>query len=186
MTKFFFFLASLIFFTLSACSTEESIQRLSTNKAYFLKEWPDSSYVQAIDSIVAAEPLKKEAKEKKTNIILNANPLPMLATPKAKVPTSVQESKSTQTKQTLKKQESFTERFASAITKWQSDPQNVNLYKTVPVKNGENAIELLTRVYGKEAKKLPKFYTLSVLQSLNPGVSVDKPASGSSLKIPKL
>ena len=78
------------------------------------------------------------------------------------------------------------DRFANSISKWQSDPNNSALYKTISAKENEDVIELLARVYGKEAKKLPRFYTMSVLQSLNPGISMDKPGAGAQVRIPKL
>jgi len=169
---------------LSACSSEERTPVLALNSKIFLKEWPDSAYVQSIDSIIAAEPIKKQANEKKTNIILNASPTNS-AVSQTKPSKPIQQEASKPKSKAIQS-ESFMDRFANSISKWQSDPNNSALYKTISAKENEDVIELLARVYGKEAKKLPRFYTMSVLQSLNPGISMDKPGAGAQVRIPKL
>ena len=175
--------SSLFILLFAACSNDVQTPTLSTNKPYFLKEWPDSAYIKNIDSIIAAEPVKKQLQEKKTNIVLNAS------TPTLKLPTQKKsETKLTEKTQTTKPQQkqSFAESFANAISKWQSDPNNATLYTTIQAKESEDILQLLARTYGKEAKKLPRFYTLSVLQSLNPGVSLEAPNAGDKIRIPKL
>lgn len=167
------------------CSSESNTPTLATNKPYFLKEWPDKAYVQSIDSIIAAEPVKQVSKEKKTNIVLNAAPTTQII-PSEK-PTKTEKTGAVKTKKTATlNKESFTEAFAKAISKWQSDPNNGSLYTSISVLEGEDAMALLARIYGKEAKKLPRFYTLSVLQSLNPGVSLENPTAGEKIRIPKI
>lgn len=192
---FFFYFCSMniglkisvpLFFLLilSACSSEERTPVLALNSKIFLKEWPDSAYVQSIDSIIAAEPIKKQANEKKTNIILNASPTNS-AVSQTKPSKPIQQEASKPKSKAIQS-ESFMDRFANSISKWQSDPNNSALYKTISAKENEDVIELLARIYGKEAKKLPRFYTMSVLQSLNPGISMDKPGAGAQVRIPKL
>lgn len=183
MKTLIFAFSSLSILLIAACSNDAQTPTLSTNKPYFLKEWPDSAYIKNIDSIIAAEPVKQQLQEKKTNIVLNAS-TPTLRLPTQKKPDPKPVEK-TQTTKPQKKQ-SFAESFANAISKWQSDPNNTSLYTTIQAKEGEDVIQILVRIYGKEAKKLPRFYTLSVLQSLNPGVSLEAPNAGDKIRIPKL
>lgn len=175
---------------LAACGSDSSFEHLEIGKKYVLLEWPDSAYVASLDSVLKAEPLKKDTVDTRPNLVLNAFKAPSLA-----LPGNSKDSKKAQTasKGTPKadtpakpKQAPFAERFASAISKWQSDPSNKSLYINVTVKEGEDAMAALARTYGKEAKTLPRFYALSVLQSLNPGVSVEHPEAGQTLRLPRL
>ena len=61
--------------------------------------------------------------------------------------------------------------MASALSKWQSDPSNSQLYRVVNADASEDLFHLLSRAYGKDATKLPAS-SRSSLQSVNPGVSV--------------
>jgi hypothetical protein len=45
---------------------------------------------------------------------------------------------------------------------------------------------LLLRVYGSEAKKVPKFVSESMIKQLNPGIDVSSFAEGDMVLLPKL
>ena len=74
----------------------------------------------------------------------------------------------------------------NALSAMQSDPTNAAKYRTVTAKAGEDLFALLSRAYGMDASKLPRFYTLSALQSVNPGVKLEHLNGGESVRIPKL
>lgn len=178
------FLAALL-----GCGNEEFVPRTELGKKYPLLDFPDSAYVASLDSILAAEPLKKSAKDSnKTELVLSGNKAPKLALPATKKAEPKQKSGTTSktADAAAKPKESFAERFSKAVERWQSDPNNKALYVTTEAKEGEDAIAALSRLYGKEARQLPRFYTLSVLQALNPGTSVESPAAGDVLKLPKV
>lgn len=177
---------------LVGCGEQEFVPQTKLGKKYPLLEWPDSAYVASLDSILAAEPLKKASKDSnKTELVLGGGKAPMLALPAAKKAEPKPQKAATESKPqtTTTKQKagaSFTERFSRALDRWQSDPNNKSLYVTTEARPGEDAIAALSRVYGREARQLPRFYTLSVLQALNPGISVENPAAGDVLKLPKV
>lgn len=182
----------LALLALVGCGDPEFVPQTKLGKRYPLLEWPDSAYVASLDSILAAEPLKKSAKDSnKTELVLSGNKAPMLALPatkkaEAKPQKAGAEAKPQTSTAKQKSSASFTERFSKALDRWQSDPNNKSLYVTTEARAGEDAIAALSRVYGKEARQLPRFYTLSVLQALNPGISVESPAAGDVLKLPKI
>ena len=74
----------------------------------------------------------------------------------------------------------------NALGALQSDPTNTSKYKTVSAKDGENLFALLSRAYGQDATKLPRFYTLSTLQSVNPGVKLEHLNAGDQVRVPNL
>lgn len=174
---------------LVACGNDSSFEHLEIGKKYVLLEWPDSAYVASLDSVLKAEPLRKDTVDTRPNISLNAFEAPTLALPKTGKQAKAEKAKQPRPADADKPKQAtkpFAERFASAISKWQSDPSNRSLYITVTVKDGEDAMAALVRTYGKEAKTLPRFYALSVLQSLNPGVSVEHPEAEQTLRLPRL
>ncbi len=205
-TRYFglwFVLFFLCIGSFGGCDTPEiAAERLEIGKPYVLTDWPDSSYVQSLDSVLAAEPLKKADSTERTNIVLNSgslnsddllpNKFSLNAKPSnnrketenhAKAKVAKQEKKSTNKNISA---EIFAGRFSEAISQWQSDPNNKNLYVEVIVQNGENALDAMARIYGNGAKRLPKFYALSALQSLNPGISVENPKAGAIIRLPKM
>lgn len=177
---------------LTACGNDSSFEHLEIGKRYVLTDWPDSAYVASLDSVLKAEPVK-QGEEAKMNLVLNNSfkapslvGLPGSKTAKNAKPANNASNAPKADTPAKPKQAPFAERFASAISKWQSDPSNKSLYINITVKDGEDAIAALIRTYGKDAKTLPRFYALSVLQSLNPGVSVEHPEAGQTLRLPKL
>lgn len=182
MKRRFVFLMVPFFF---ACEGQDEIEFLEVGKRYPLVDFPDSAYVASLDSILAAEPVKKKDSVK-TNIVLNSFTPPKLSLPQEASQKSDQKSKKSEGKKVKTGEKPFVERFGEAVSRWQSDPSNKALYVSVEVREGEDALSVLQRLYGNEVRKLPRFYTLSVLQSLNPGISVEHPAEGGVIKLPKI
>lgn len=170
------------------------------NKKMPLTEWPDSTYIADLDSILALEPLKKQDKNK-PSIAMNTFKAPNFILPssvtgkkpekgtKADQGTRTDSGKSGQTASKSAKNnsaENFANQFTQALSALQSDPSNANLYKVVEAKEGEDLFKLLKRTYGAGAQSLPRFYVLSTLQSVNPGVMLEHLNAGDKVRVPKL
>ena len=87
---------------------------------------------------------------------------------------------------TTKKVDPFPNRFMQALEKWQSDPSNPSLYVSVIALENEDLFQLMGRFYKTNTSVLPKFFITSALQSVNPGVSVEKIKAGDSIRLPRL
>lgn len=186
------FLLSLSFaLFLMACGQEAPTAKvIVVDKKMPLLEWPDSNYVNSLDSILALEPLK--APEKK-DVAMALRPF---STQSLVQPTKKKD-KSSKTAQTGKSgapknsapaynAETFVAKFSTALSAFQSDPSNASLYKSVEVKDGEDLVKLLKRTYGGVAANLPRFYVLSALQSVNPGVALERLSPGDKVRVPRL
>lgn len=175
----------------SACSgqNDNTEERLKINQKYFLESWPDSAYIAELDSILKAEPLKPNADSERTELTIYSGAIPTISLPGQKKPVKQtnpagQEPKAKQAKAS-KNAEHFADNFMNALSAMQSDPTNAAKYRTVTAKAGEDLFALLSRAYGMDASKLPRFYTLSALQSVNPGVKLEHLNGGESVRIPK-
>src|SRR5574344_247491 len=196
---------------ISACSENTApVPRLKLNYRYNLKFWPDKAYIDALDSVLKAEPVKKDTAAAGTEIMINTHRIPTFTLPAnrhiltkaelegkepgagqtppgatGKPAVSIPPSK-TKALASGDETEAFADKFASALSKWQSDPSNSQLYRVVNADASEDLFHLLSRAYGKDATKLPRFFTLSSLQSVNPGVSVEHLKKGDAVRIPRL
>jgi hypothetical protein len=181
---------------LCACTPEsEPRERLQLNVRYNLDSWPDSLYIASLDSVLNAEPVKKDSDSNKTEISINTRNMPIISLPhsretKAEGKSAVAKSDSRNTVRTestpaTPQSEAFANRFSAVLANWQSDPANPQFYQIVKANEGEDLFQVLTRTYGKEASRLPRFYTLSTLQSVNPGVSLEHLKKGDAIRIPR-
>jgi len=174
----------------SACSEQNdgSEGRLKINQKYFLESWPDSVYIAELDSILKAEPIKANADSDRTELTIYSGAIPTISLP-GKKPAKQTNVSGQQTKakpvKVEKSAEHFADNFMNALSAMQSDPTNSAKYRTVTAKSGEDLFALLSRAYGNDASKLPRFYTLSALQSVNPGVKLEHLNGGESVRIPK-
>ena len=149
-----------------------------------------------LDSILALEPIKK-SNENEANINMNVFEAPVF-----KLPGSVTGKKEASTKanhagksagakqaaapKTDNSAEAFADKFATALSKLQSDPSNASLYKTVTANEGDDLFKLLKRTYGAGVQGLPRFYVLSALQSVNAGVVLEHLNAGDKVRVPKI
>lgn len=176
----------------SGCSEAPDENPLEVNKKYTLESWPDENYIAELDSILKAEPLKPDADKEKTALTIYSGAMPTIKLPgEKKAP--IQKPSEKQTAETgqgkasaTQKAERFADRFMNALSELQSDPSNTAKYRTVSAKAGENLFALLSRAYGNDATKLPKFYTLSALQSVNPNVRLEHLEAGDNVRLPVL
>ena len=197
--RFFNNLIALTAVLLVGCKSEPPHATIvEINKKMPLVEWPDSLYIAELDSILALEPIKKQDKNK-PNIAMNAFKAPNFILPSSV--TGKKESpekranrpvKSTGEKlggpsaKTDNSAEVFADKFTSALSRLQSDPSNTNLYRSVEANEGEDLFKLLKRTYGAGVQNLPRFYVLSTLQSVNPGVKLEHLNAGDKVRVPKL
>lgn len=201
MKSIFYLFFSAIVFSIIACGNDAPQKSIiEVNKKMPLLEWPDSVYIAALDSILALEPVKKDAKNK-PNIAMNAHKAPTFMLPGSV--TGKKDTKKTsrdmrkgesagkglpasqQTKGFGSGAEAFSDKFLNAMSALQSDPNNKNLYKVV-IANDEDLTTLLKRTYGAGAQNLPRFYVLSTLQSVNPGVMLEHLHAGDKVRVPKI
>ena len=189
---------SLLVGLLCACKSEPPVATIVVvDKKVPLAEWPDSLYIADLDSILALEPIKKKDKNQ-PSIAMNTFKAPNFILPSSVTgKKSASESKGNQgsrtgeTKQATKSTrdnsaENFANQFTQALSALQSDPSNAKLYKVVESRDGEDLFQLLKRTYGAGAQSLPRFYVLSTLQSVNPGVMLEHLNAGDKVRVPKL
>ncbi len=186
---------------LAACKPEPPVATIVVvNKKMPLVEWPDSTYIADLDSILALEPLKKQDKNK-PSIAMNTFKAPNFILPSSvtgkkpeKGPKADQGTRTGSGKpgpaatQPRKDNsaENFANQFTQALSALQSDPSNSKLYRVVESRDGEDLFQLLRRTYGAGAQSLPRFYVLSTLQSVNPGVMLEHLNAGDKVRIPRL
>ena len=182
---------------LVACGNDAPVAKIIvTDQKMPLTEWPDSAYIASLDSILALEPIKKNAEnEAKINMNVFEAPtfkLPGSVTGKKDSPKANHAGKSAGSKQanmakaTDNSAEVFADKFATALSKLQSDPSNASLYKTVEAKDGDDLFKLLSRTFGAGVYSLPRFYVLSTLQSVNAGVMLEHLNAGDKVRVPRI
>lgn len=189
---------------LSACNDERPVAKIIVvDQKMPLIEWPDSIYVNSLDSILALEPVKKKDHKEDVNLTFNSKNAPIFKLPPS-VTGKKDDSKATRPsagKQAResgkaapqgrsddvsgKKAEAFSDRFVNAMSALQSDPNNASLYKMVTA-NDEDLSKLLRRTYGAGSQTLPLFFVKSALQTVNPGINLDNLNAGDKVKVPKI
>jgi len=188
---------------LLACEKDHpTIKIIEVNKKMVLEEWPDSNYIASLDSILALEPVKKGKDSADVKLTMNAFKAPVFKLPPSvtspnsknvpqkntaqKPKNEKNVAKNTQESKQNHSAENFVAKFSNALSALQSDPANKSLYKTVTVNDGEDLFKLLRRTYGAGTQNLPRFYVLSSLQSVNPGVSLEHLNAGDKVRVPRL
>ena len=202
MKHLFFLLETAIFaslaFSLGACKGEPPKATIvEIDKKMPLLEWPDSAYVNNLDSILASEPVKK-TDANKPSIAMNAHEAPKFILPgsvtgKKEAPKSARKpgdgkvaGKSALAGNPDNGAEAFMDKFSRALSALQSDPSNASLYKVVEAKDGDDLFKLLRRTYGAGTQNLPRFYVLSALQSVNAGVMLEHLNAGDKVRVPRI
>ncbi len=197
MNSFFKAFFTVIPAFLMGCGNDSPVAKIIvTDQKMPLVEWPDSTYIASLDSILALEPIKKGA-DAEAKINMNVFDAPVFklpgsvtgkkdATPKANHAGKSAGAKQANTPKADNSAELFADRFATALSKLQSDPSNASLYKTVTANEGDDLFKLLKRTYGAGVQGLPRFYVLSALQSVNAGVMLEHLNAGDKVRVPKL
>ena len=197
MNSFFKAFFTVIPAFLMGCGNDSPVAKIIvTDQKMPLVEWPDSTYIAGLDSILALEPIKKGA-DAEAKINMNVFDAPVFklpgsvtgkkdATPKANHAGKSAGAKQANTPKADNSAELFADRFTTALSKLQSDPSNASLYKTVTANDGDDLFKLLKRTYGAGVQGLPRFYVLSALQSVNAGVMLEHLNAGDKVRVPKL
>ncbi|MBQ3720114.1 MAG: hypothetical protein II850_03860 [Fibrobacter sp.] len=197
---------------LAACNDERPVAKvIVVDQKMPLIEWPDSVYVNSLDSILALEPVKKSANEKKdVHLTFNSKSAPVFKLPSSvtgqkggpKQPSTAEMLKRIAAEKQAresgkgtpqgrsddisgKKAEVFSDKFVNAMSALQSDPNNASLYKMVTA-NDEDLSKLLRRTYGAGSQTLPLFFAKSALQTVNPGINLDNLNAGDKVKVPRI
>ena len=190
--------------TITACESEPPRATIiKVDQKMPLAEWPDSVYVNSLDSILALEPVKKKDHKEDVNLTFNPHKAPVFKLPSSvtgkpeKKPAGKDMRKGSPEATGLglpsgrednafgKKAEAFSDKFVKAMSALQSDPNNASLYKMVTA-NDEDLSKLLRRTYGAGSQTLPLFFVRSALQTVNPGINLDNLNAGDKVKVPKL
>ena len=82
--------------------------------------------------------------------------------------------------------QSFPERFFYALYKLSENPDNGDFGKKYRAKGGESLEDLLLRVYGTGAKRVPKHVSESMIKKLNPGADITSFAEGEMVLLPNV
>ena len=185
--------------SLCACNDERPVAKIIVvDQKMPLIEWPDSIYVNSLDSILALEPVKKKDHKEDVNLTFNSKNAPIF-----KLPSSVtgkkdppkQAEKAANTKKPAtdkpagesgKSAENFASKFMNAMSALQSDPNNSSLYRMVEARDSEDLSKLLRRTYGAGSQSLPGFFVKSALQTVNPGINLENLNAGDKVKVPKI
>jgi hypothetical protein len=157
--------------------------RMEVGKKYALKKWPDSIYIDTLDRFFKYEPVKQFAKQK-VEMTMNNNIMSLPQKPaqsKSKTNVAKPETKASETKT-----QSFPDRFFHALSKLADNPSSNEFGKKYKAKGGETLDELLVRIYGQQAKKIPKYLSESMLKQLNPGTDFSSMAEGEAILLPVL
>lgn len=184
MVKAYRFLVIAGALFLGACGDGSSSFQLEPGKKYTLKEWPDSTYLAIMDSIVASEVVRApDAPPPEVSInpmLKSIDPMQAKETPAAN-PTSQLAQKAVE-QGTAKRQEAFAQRFQEAMDRLMANPANPAFSLEATLREGESLGDLLRRVYGADAERLPAFLVKSQVESLNGGAL----QPGKTLRLPKL
>jgi hypothetical protein len=166
---------------LTSCSDYDRENfRMEVGKRYDLKKWPDSAYIDTLDKFFKNEPIKQSQKQQAEITMSMNNNFMNIPKKEARIPEkNIPEKKSP--KETI---EPFPDRFVNALNKLLENPSSRELGKKYNVKNGETLDNLLLRVYGQQAKRLPKYTSELMVKQLNPGVDFSALSEGEMVLLP--
>ncbi|MDR2595372.1 MAG: hypothetical protein LBC87_11440 [Fibromonadaceae bacterium] len=178
------YILALIFALLISCSGYDREEfRMEVGKKYALTKWPDSTYIDTLDRFFKYEPLKQSAKQKvemtMSNNIMSLPQKPTQSKPRISTPNTASPPKTSEAKT-----QSFPDKFFYSLSKLLENPNNSEFGKKHRAKGGETLDELLVRVYGQQAKKIPKYVSESMLRQLNSGTDFSSMAEGEAVLLP--
>jgi hypothetical protein len=175
------FILVLIFTSCTSYEREEF--RMEVDKKYALKKFPDSLYLDTLDNFFKKEPIKKTT-EQKAEITMQADFSSKIEKPKEKEDNAIQNQKQYTVKNPEKKSIPFADGFLHSLLKLSENPDSKEYGKTYKAKSGENIDELLLRIYGTKANKVPKNLTKSMLKTLNPNSDFNSFNEGEIILLP--
>ncbi|MDR2583748.1 MAG: hypothetical protein LBC75_09735 [Fibromonadaceae bacterium] len=178
------YIIALIFALLISCSGYDREEfRMEVGKKYALTKWPDSAYIDTLDRFFKYEQVKQSAKQKvemtMSNNIMSLPQKPTQSKPRTSTPNTASTPKTSEAKT-----QSFPDKFFYSLSKLLENPNNNEFGKKYRAKGGETLDELLVRVYGQQAKKVPKYVSESMLKQLNPDTDFSSMAEGEAVLLP--
>ena len=171
---------------LAACSDYDRENfRMEVGKKYALKKWPDSAYIDTLDKFFKKEPIKQSQKQKaEITMSMNNNAIDMLKKKATIIEKNIPQKNAPEKSVPKETQEPFPDKFVNALNKLLENPNNRELGKKYNVKSGETLDDLLLRVYGQQAKRLPKYTSELMVKQLNPSLDFSSLSEGQSVLLP--
>ena len=169
---------------LASCSGYERENfRMEVGREYALKDWPDSAYIDTLERFFSKEYVReqKQKAEISMNMGNNTMSLPKKNEKKSeKVPEKRVQSAPSQSS------ESFPDKFFNALYNLSGNPSSTEYGRKYKAKGGENLEALLLRVYGAQAKRVPKNLSENMIKRLNPGVDFSSLNEGEMILLPSV
>jgi len=150
---------------------------MEIGKKYALEKWPDSAYIDTLDRFFKHEYVKQPAKQK-----VEMTMKPIQSKPRTSPAKPINQIN--QIKKSDAKTQSFPDRFFYALNKLSENPSSNEFGKKYRAKGGETLDELLVRIYGAQAKRIPKYISESMLKQLNPGTDFSSMSEGETVLLP--
>jgi hypothetical protein len=172
-----------LLFLVSCSGYDREEFRMEVGKKYALKKWPDSVYIDTLDNFLKNEPVKKSQKQK-VEMTMNMNMNMSLPEKKTEQPPKKAIQKPSAVKNT--ESESFPDQFFYALYNLSENPNSTEFGKKHKAKGGETLDDLLLRIYGARAKRVPKKLSESMLKGLNPGVDFSSLSEGETVLLPNV
>jgi len=161
--------------------------RVETGKSYELTVWPDSLFIASLDSLFRSEPLKQPETTQRPEVSIDPTAgFRSVASGNNKVQAQSVSSPAALPGPPPSTGEMFAEKFMNALSALQSDPANPKLKQTVEVREGENLVALLVRVYGASARQMPTLMVESSLRSINTDVDLAHLKVGDTVRLPRI
>jgi hypothetical protein len=173
-------LITAMLFLASCSGYDRENFRMEVGKKYDLKKWPDSAYIDTLDNFFKNEPIKQAQKQKAEITMSMNNKIMNISEKKANVP----EKNALEKKNPKETSEPFPDRFVHILNRLLENPSSKELGKKYKVKDREDLDGLLLRVYGQQAKKLPKYTSELMMKQLNPDVDFSALSEGEIVLLP--
>jgi len=172
--------------TFSCSGYERENFRMEVGKRYELKKWPDQAYIDTLERFFAKEYVREQKQKAEISMDMSNN---VVSLPKK------EEKKERKTEKAPEKRtqrmpeqsvESFPDKFFHALYNLSENPGSSEYGRKYKAKGGENLEELLLRIYGAQAKRVPKNLSEGMIKRLNPGVDVSSFAEGEMVLLPSI
>lgn len=170
---------------LLACDSTSDQFQMKKGDRVLLKDFPDSSYVANLDSILKDENVLDIKPKEQKQFTMSLADL-KLASSKAK--TNLDQTKKIvkpMASQASFSKEEFAKIFLASMNAAKSGNQGV--FEVKVTRDGESIISVLKRAYKTSAVSgVPNVMLKFGLSGLNPGLDIEKLKGGQSIKLPKL
>ncbi|MDR2579493.1 MAG: hypothetical protein LBC85_00675 [Fibromonadaceae bacterium] len=175
-------------FLLVSCSGYDREEfRMEVGKRYDLKRWPDSAYIDTLDLFFAQEPVRQRRKQK-VDITMsmgnNTVSLPRKAAAPLAPSTPSKRIESPARSVQRPAASSFPDQFIYALNRLLENPNNREFGRKYQAKGGETIDDLLLRIYGSQARRVPKFVSESMIKQLNPRADFTSLSEGELVTLP--